>query len=140
MATALAAAMFVALVLAVGAGVTGVAAARSVLHTAAVTLVLFGAVAFSMGPIVQNRIIEAAGAGGSLVSAANQGAFNIANAIGAAGGAYVIRIGFGLTGTMWVGAVLAAAGAVLVLFALSVDRRTEEIAAPDQRELATARS
>ena len=79
--------------------------------SATITLVLFGAVAFSLGPIVQNRIIVAAGTGGSLVSAANQGAFNVANAIGAAGGAYVIKVGFGLTGTMWVGAILAAAGA-----------------------------
>lgn len=108
--------------------------------TAAGTLVLFGAVAFSMGPIVQNRIIEAAGAGGSLVSAANQGAFNVANAIGAAGGAYVIRIGFGLTGTMWMGAGLAAAGALLVLYALSVDRRTPAPAAVDRRELTSARN
>jgi DHA1 family inner membrane transport protein len=91
--------------------------------SATITLVLFGAVAFSLGPIVQNRIIVAAGTGGSLVSAANQGAFNVANAIGAAGGAYVIKVGFGLTGTMWVGAILAAAGCVMVLFALVMDRR-----------------
>ncbi len=91
--------------------------------SATITLVLFGAVAFSLGPIVQNRIIVAAGTGGSLVSAANQGAFNVANAIGAAGGAYVIKVGFGLTGTMWVGAILAAAGAVMVLFAVGMDRR-----------------
>ncbi len=89
---------------------------------ATVTLVLFGAVAFALGPIVQNKIIEAAGTGGSLVSAANQGAFNVANAIGAAGGAYVIKVGFGLTGTMWVGAALAFTGCLMVVFALVTDR------------------
>lgn len=92
--------------------------------TATITLVAFGTVAFAMGPIVQNRIIEAAGAGGSMVSAANQGAFNVANAIGAAGGAYVIKAGYGLTGTMWVGAALAAAGAVMVTYSLLRDRRS----------------
>ena len=91
--------------------------------TGTVTLVLFGAVGFSLGPIVQNRIIEDAGAAGSLVSAVNQGAFNLANAIGAASGAYVIQIGFGLTGTMWVGAILAAAGSLMVVLALAADRR-----------------
>jgi DHA1 family inner membrane transport protein len=91
--------------------------------TATATLVLFGAVAFSLGPIVQNRIIEAAGTGGSLVSAANQGAFNVANAIGAAGGAYVIKVGYGLVGTMWVGAALSAAGCLMVLFALTTEHR-----------------
>ena len=100
--------------------------------SATATLVLFGAVAFSLGPIVQNRIIEAAGAGGSLVSAVNQGAFNVANAIGAAGGAYVIKVGFGLTGTMWVGAVLAAAGCVMVLFAVVADhRRAAALSVPE---------
>ena len=106
---------------------------NAVLATA--TLVMFGIVGFSLGPIVQNRIIEAAGAGGSMVSAANQGAFNVANAIGAAGGAYVIKAGFGLTGTMWVGAVLAAAGAVMVTFAVIGDRRqTRRATTPAARE------
>ena len=106
---------------------------NAVLATA--TLVMFGIVGFSLGPIVQNRIIEAAGAGGSMVSAANQGAFNVANAIGAAGGAYVIKAGFGLTGTMWVGAVLAAAGAVMVTFAVIGDRReTRRATTPTARE------
>lgn len=102
--------------------------------SATATLVLFGAVAFSLGPIVQNNIIEAAGAGGSLVSAVNQGAFNVANAIGAAGGAYAIKGGFGLTGTMWVGAILAAAGCLMVVLVLVGDHR--RTAAADRREVA----
>ncbi len=106
-----------------------------------ITLVLFGTVAFSLGPIVQNRIIVAAGSGGSLVSAANQGAFNVANAIGAAGGAYVIKVGFGLTGTMWVGAILAAAGCVMVLFAVVMDRRrTANVATLDAERVLVASS
>lgn len=115
---------------AVAAGMFAVAALLAVFtatsHSAigaAVTLVAFGAVAFSLGPIVQNRIIEAAGSGGSLVSAANQGAFNVANAIGAAGGAYAIKLGFGLTGAIWVGVALAVAGGFMVLFALAAERR-----------------
>lgn len=101
---------------------------------ATLTLVMFGIVGFSLGPIVQNRIIEAAGAGGSMVSAANQGAFNVANAIGAAGGAYAIKAGFGLTGTMWVGVILSAAGAVMVSFAVVSDRRNAARTVPVTRE------
>ncbi len=108
--------------------------------TATATLVMFGVVGFALGPIVQNRIIEAAGAGGSMVSAVNQGAFNIANAIGAAGGAYVIKLGFGLTGTMWVGALLAAAGGVMVLFAVVTDHRRKTAGAADVRESVLAGS
>jgi MFS transporter, DHA1 family, inner membrane transport protein len=87
-------------------------------------LVLFGTLSFALGPVVQNAVIDAAAVpGGSLVSAANQAAFNIANAIGAALGALVISQGLGYTAPMWVGAVLALAGAVLAVLARAVDRR-----------------
>ncbi|SFF80210.1 MFS transporter [Blastococcus tunisiensis] len=87
-------------------------------------LVLFGTLSFALGPVVQNAVIDAARVpGGSLVSAANQAAFNIANAIGAALGALVISQGLGYTAPMWVGAVLALAGVALALGARAVDRR-----------------
>ncbi len=87
-------------------------------------LVLFGTVAFSLGPVVQNGVIEAARVpGGSLVSAANQGAFNVANALGAALGAVVISAGLGYTAPMWVGAVLALAGAGIAVLARRVGSR-----------------
>jgi MFS transporter, DHA1 family, inner membrane transport protein len=90
-------------------------------------LVLFGTLSFALGPVVQNAVIDAARVpGGSLVSAANQGAFNIANAVGAALGALVISQGLGYTAPMWVGAVLALVGAVLALFARAVGRRQDD--------------
>jgi DHA1 family inner membrane transport protein len=58
---------------------------------AVVLLVLFGTLAFALGPVVQNGVIEAARVpGGSLVSAANQGPFTVATALGAALGAAVL--------------------------------------------------
>jgi DHA1 family inner membrane transport protein len=108
-------------------------------------LVLFGTLSFALGPVVQNAVIDAAAVpGGSLVSAANQAAFNIANAIGAALGALVISQGLGYTAPMWVGAVLALAGAVLALLARAVDRRPAadvvhvEPLAPDRLQPADA--
>lgn len=92
------------------------------LITATITLVLFGAIGFALGPIVQNRIIEAAGTAGSLVSAANQGAFNVANAIGAGLGALAINQGLGYRAPMWVGAALAFAGGAIVLVSLANGR------------------
>ncbi|TFV62321.1 MFS transporter, partial [Blastococcus sp. CT_GayMR20] len=87
-------------------------------------LVLFGTLSFALGPVVQNAVIEAARVpGGSLVSAANQGAFNVANAVGAALGALVISSGLGYTAPMWVGAVLALVGAGIAVLARSADRR-----------------
>jgi MFS transporter, DHA1 family, inner membrane transport protein len=87
-------------------------------------LVLFGALAFALGPVVQNGVIEAARVpGGSLVSAANQAAFNVANALGAALGAGALSAGLGLTAPMWIGATLGAAGAGLAVLAGASRRR-----------------
>jgi DHA1 family inner membrane transport protein len=95
-------------------------------------LVLFGTVAFSLGPVVQNGVIEAARVpGGSLVSAANQGAFNVANALGAALGAVVISAGLGYTAPMWVGAVLALAGAGIAVLARRVGSRAATLEAAE---------
>jgi DHA1 family inner membrane transport protein len=91
---------------------------------AVVLLVLFGALAFGLGPVVLNGVIEAARVrGGSLVSAANQGAFNMANALGAALGAAVLSGGLGYTAPIWVGAALALAGAGIAVVVRVVDRR-----------------
>ncbi|WP_222193110.1 MFS transporter [Modestobacter italicus] len=86
-------------------------------------LVLFGTLAFALGPVVQNRVIEAARVpGGSLVSAANQGAFNLANALGAALGAGVLSAGLGYTAPIWVGAALALAGTGIAVVAIRSER------------------
>ncbi|MFW3171403.1 MFS transporter [Geodermatophilus sp. CPCC 206100] len=97
---------------------------------AVLLLVLFGTVSFALGPVVQNGVIEAAQVrGGSLVSAANQGAFNIANAVGAALGALVLSAGFGYTAPVWVGAVLALVGAGVAVLTQAVSRRGNDPAA-----------
>ncbi|SFP58131.1 MFS transporter, DHA1 family, arabinose polymer transporter [Geodermatophilus dictyosporus] len=102
---------------------------------AVVLLVLFGTLAFSLGPVVQNGVIEAARVpGGSLVSAANQAAFNVANAVGAALGAAVISAGLGYTAPMWVGAALALAGAGLAVVARRADRRETARVEADVRQ------
>ena len=109
---------------------------------AVVLLVLFGTLGFAMGPIVLNGVIEAASVpGGSLVSAANQAAFNVANALGAALGALVISQGYGLTGPMWVGAGLAVAGAGIALAVRQGARRpaTGPLAVPAGPEPAGVR-
>jgi DHA1 family inner membrane transport protein len=90
---------------------------------AVVLLVLFGTLGFALGPVVQNRVIEAAQVpGGSLVSAANQAAFNVANAVGAALGAAVLSAGLGYTAPIWVGGVLALLGAGVAVLALLGER------------------
>ena len=83
-----------------------------------------------IGPMMQTRIMEKAGGTPTLVSAAVQSAFNIANSIGAFLGGLVIAGGFGLVAPNWVGALLAAVGLSLALVSGGLDRRPR--AAPGQ--------
>ncbi len=104
---------------------------------AVATLVLFGVVAFALGPAVQNRAIDAARVrGGSLVSAANQAAFNLANALGAALGAATLSLGLGYAAPIWVGAALALAGAGIAAAGMRSERAERAEAAAIAAELA----
>jgi DHA1 family inner membrane transport protein len=83
--------------------------------TAAVTVFLVGLGGFMVAPIMQARVMRKAGGAPSLVSAAVQSAFNIANSIGAYLGGLAIAGGFGLTSPAAVGAGLAVLGLVLAI-------------------------
>jgi MFS transporter, DHA1 family, inner membrane transport protein len=115
----------------VAVGLAGTAAVLTALAflvhvpaAAVVLLVLFGAVAFALGPVVQNRVIEAARVpGGSLVSAANQAAFNVANALGAALGAATLSAGWGYTAPIRVGVAVGLVGVGLAVLAVRSERR-----------------
>nr|WP_221203481.1 MFS transporter [Modestobacter versicolor] len=115
----------------VAVGLLGTAGALAVLALVARTpaaaiavLVFFGTLAFALGPVVQNRVIEAARVpGGSLVSAANQAAFNLANALGAALGAAALSAGLGYTAPIWVGAGLALVGTGIAAVTIASERR-----------------
>jgi DHA1 family inner membrane transport protein len=115
----------------VAVGLAGTAVTLAVLAlvartpvAAVVVLVFFGTLAFALGPVVQNRVIEAARVpGGSLVSAANQAAFNVANALGAALGAAALSAGLGYTAPIWVGAAVGLVGSVIAVVAVRSERR-----------------
>jgi MFS transporter, DHA1 family, inner membrane transport protein len=106
---------------------------------AVVLLVAFGFISFALGPVVQNRVIEAAQVpGGSLVSAANQAAFNVANALGAALGAGALTIGFGYTSPIWVAAALALIGTGIAALAVRSERRERAALAAEADALLAA--
>ncbi|MEU3275473.1 MFS transporter [Saccharomonospora sp. NPDC006951] len=104
---------------------------------AAITIFFIGVAAFMIGPIMQARIMEKAGGAPSLVSAAVQSAFNIANSIGAYLGGLVIAGGLGLVAPNWVGALLAVLGLSLAAVSAGLDRKETPAPAP-QPQLATA--
>lgn len=90
---------------------------------AAITLFLVGAAAFATAPGLQTRVIDAAGSAGTMASAANIGAFNLGNAVGAALGGLVIGAGFGFPAANLVGAAMAAAGVAVAVVSVALDRR-----------------
>lgn len=103
--------------------------------TAAITIFLLGAAGFVCVPMVQTRIMSAAPEAPTLAAAANQSAFNIANAGGAFLGGLVIGAGFGYTAPDWVGALLACTGLGIAALSGLVDRRAvaREATAQDDR-------
>lgn len=88
---------------------------------AAFGLLVWGTAAFAVVPPVQMRVMRAAAEAPGLASSINIGAFNLGNALGAAAGALVLRLGLGYSAVMAVGAALA--GLALLLVLLSMRRR-----------------
>ncbi|MEV8226186.1 MFS transporter [Streptomyces sp. NPDC079167] len=91
--------------------------------TAAVTIVLIGALGFATVPPLQKRVLDQAAGAPTLASAVNIGAFNLGNALSAWLGGIVIAAGFGYTAPNWVGAALAAAALLLAVLSGALERR-----------------
>lgn len=91
---------------------------------AAVTVFAIGAVGFMVAPIMQALVMEKAGGKASLVSAALQSAFNVANSIGAYAGGLMIAHGLGLLSPNLVGMLLSVVGLALALVTSGLDRKS----------------
>uniref|UniRef100_A0AAU3GXX7 MFS transporter n=1 Tax=Streptomyces sp. NBC_01401 TaxID=2903854 RepID=A0AAU3GXX7_9ACTN len=91
--------------------------------SAAVTIVLIGALGFATVPPLQKRVLDQAAGAPTLASAVNIGAFNLGNALSAWLGGIVIAAGFGYTAPNWVGAALAASALLLAVLSGALDRR-----------------
>ena len=98
--------------------------------TAAVAVLLIGALGFATVPPLQKRVLDFAHGAPTLASAVNIGAFNLGNALSAWLGGVVIAAGFGYTSPNWVGAALAASALVLAVVSGSLERRHPERHAP----------
>jgi len=85
-------------------------------------IVLWGVACFAIVSPLQVRVMEAAAGAPNLASAMNIGAFNLANAIGAALGGFVIDRGLGYPAVSLAGAGMAGAG-LLLLVLLRRERR-----------------
>jgi DHA1 family inner membrane transport protein len=81
----------------------------------ALLLFLWGIASFALVPPLQIRVMQTAADAPNLASAMNIGAFNLGNAIGAAGGGWVIAAGLGYPAVALAGAVAAALGLIAVI-------------------------
>jgi MFS transporter, DHA1 family, inner membrane transport protein len=100
---------------------------------AAITLFLLGVAAFATVPGLQARIIGAAGTAGTMASAANIGAFNLGNAVGAWLGGFVIAAGLGYPAANGAGAAMAAAGLAVALCSVALDRHRSPVTVSRER-------
>lgn len=111
--------------------------------TSLVGLVVFSflAAGFSAGasPAIQTRLMDVARDSQTIAAALNHSALNIGNSVGAALGGVTIATGLGYVSPIWVGVVLTAAGILLAVASLSLDRvrRTTEPAPQDTASPAT---
>lgn len=88
-----------------------------------ITLFLLGAVGFATVPPFQTRVLQKAAGAPTLASAANIGAFNLGNALGAWLAGMTITAGLGYTAPNLVGAGLAFGGLLIALIAGGLERR-----------------
>jgi DHA1 family inner membrane transport protein len=89
-----------------------------------VTLMIWGALAFGVGPCLQTRVVDQAQAAPSLASTLNQSAFNLGNAIGASTGGLMVSAGIGYDALPWGGCAFSAVALATVLFAVRLETRT----------------
>jgi MFS transporter, DHA1 family, inner membrane transport protein len=93
--------------------------------TALLGLFFIGATGSSIGPALQTRLMDVAHDAQTLAAALNHSALNIANAAGAWIGGVVIAAGMGYTAPAAAGALLAAAGIVVLTVSVVLQRVTD---------------
>jgi DHA1 family inner membrane transport protein len=93
---------------------------------------LLGAVAFATVAPLQLWVLQrAGGAGQSLASSLNIGAFNLGNALGAWLGGLVIEHGPGMAALTWSGALVVLAGLIVALWCVRLERDRRDDACDD---------
>jgi DHA1 family inner membrane transport protein len=95
--------------------------------TAMLGLFLIGAAGSAMGPALQTRLMDVAHGAKTLAAALNHSALNVANATGAWVGGLVITAGLGYTAPAAAGALLAAAGLVILTISVVLERVTGRV-------------
>ena len=94
----------------------------SQLYTAIFALFLIGLTVMGLGGTLQMRLMDVAGEAQGLAASLNHSAFNLANALGAFLGGWVLSHQMGWIAPIWVGFVLSLGGLVILLIAFAVEK------------------
>ncbi|MBK0063045.1 MULTISPECIES: MFS transporter [unclassified Acinetobacter] len=94
----------------------------SQLYTAILALFLIGLTVMGLGGTLQMRLMDVAGEAQGLAASLNHSAFNLANALGAFLGGWVLSHQMGWIAPIWVGFVLSLGGLVILLIAFAVEK------------------
>lgn len=94
------------------------------IYTALLALFLIGMTLIGLGGALQTRLMDIAGDAQTLAASLNHSAFNLANALGAFLGGWVIQQQMGWLAPIWVGVALSLIGLVILLIALAVEKKS----------------
>ncbi len=94
------------------------------LYTALLALFLIGVTVIGLGGTLQTRLMDIAGEAQTLAASLNHSAFNLANALGAFLGGWVIQQQMGWLAPIWVGIVMSLIGLVLLLITLAYEKKS----------------
>jgi DHA1 family inner membrane transport protein len=96
--------------------------------SAAVTIFIWGILAFALVSPMQMRVVSEAAEAPNLASTINQGAFNLGNATGAWIGEIVLTAGLPYAQLPWIGAGIAAAALALTIVSYRLDAQAPVVA------------
>src|SRR5690606_30406332 len=92
---------------------------------------VLGGTAFALGAPIQMLMINTAKGSEMLAASVSQASFNIGNALGAFLGGIPIAMGYGYASPEWVGAAMAAGGALFALAFIFHQKRHRLVAGPE---------
>ncbi|EMV0551903.1 MFS transporter [Acinetobacter baumannii] len=90
-----------------------------------IALALWG-IGMVIGGALQTRLMDVAGDAQTLAASLNHSAFNLANALGAFLGGWVLSHQMGWIAPIWVGFVLSLGGLIILLIAFAVEKATQK--------------
>ena len=96
------------------------------LYSAILALFLIGFTVIGLGGALQTYLMDIAGDAQTLAASLNHSAFNLANALGAFLGGWVLSHNMGWLAPIWVGLVLSLGGLIILLIALAVAKYTKK--------------